>query len=112
MMGTTVKLCLILGENYCEKLVLPSEIPASLEELMKELEKQLGPMGYYRLQVRDVKFDKEFAKLNSTAYLQDKAMLKVVKLPDFIILTPYTPALPNVRGYISIIFRHGHSFIL
>lgn len=94
MMDTPVKFRLILGENDCEKLVLPSGIPDTLEELKIEIEKMFGPMGEFRLQVRDVDFDNEFVNLNSTADLHDKATLKVVKLPaDFIVLTPYTPAL-------------------
>lgn len=93
MMDTPVKFCLILGENDCEKLVLPSGLPDSLEELKIEIERKFGPMGEFRLQVRDVDFDNEFVNLNSTADLHDKATLKVVKLSaDFIVLTPYTPA--------------------
>ncbi len=64
-MSTQAKLRIVLGEDNCVKLVLPSGIPDSVDSLKLEIQKQCGVEGEFRLQYMDHDFD-QFMNLTST----------------------------------------------
>lgn len=72
-----VKLRIILGENNSEKLILPSGIPESVDELKLEIKRQCAVTEDFRLQYMDVEFN-EFLNLTSTADLKHLSAVKVI----------------------------------
>ncbi|KAE8296811.1 hypothetical protein D5F01_LYC05577 [Larimichthys crocea] len=59
------------------KLILPSGIPDSVDNLKFEIQKHCGIEGEFRLQYMDNDFD-QFMNLTSTADIQDKGTVKVI----------------------------------
>lgn len=93
-MSTPAKLRIVLGEESYVKLILPSGIPDSVDNLKFEIQKHCGIEGEFRLQYMDNDFD-QFMNLTSTADIQDKGTVKVIipseqstQVPSH---TPYTP---------------------
>ncbi|KAG7513607.1 hypothetical protein JOB18_012445 [Solea senegalensis] len=76
-MSTPAKLCIVLGEDGCVKLTLPSGIPDSVDSLGFEIKKLCGIEGEFRLQYLVSDFD-QFINLTSTADIQDKGTVKVI----------------------------------
>lgn len=76
-MSTPAKLRIVLGEDNCVKLTLPSGIPDSVDSLKFEIQKQCDIDGEFRLQYMDIDFD-QFMNLTSTADIQDKGTVKVI----------------------------------
>lgn len=76
-MTAPVKLRIILGENNSEKLILPSGIPESVDDLKLEIKRQCAVAEDFRLQYMDVDFN-EFVNLTSTAGLQHLGTVKVI----------------------------------
>lgn len=93
-MSTPAKLRIVLGEDNCVKLTLPSGIPDSVDSLKFEIQKQCDIDEEFRLQYMDIDFD-QFMNLTSTADIQDKGTVKVIipseqstQAPSH---TPYAP---------------------
>ena len=84
-MSTPAKLRIVLGDDNCVKLTLPSGIPDSVDSLKIEIKKQCGTEGEFRLQYMDNDFD-QFMNLTSTADIQDKGKVKMAPSR-----TPYAP---------------------
>lgn len=57
-MTDSVKLRIILRENNSEKLILPSGIPESVDDLKLEIKRQCAVTEDFRLQYMDVEFNK------------------------------------------------------
>nr|XP_032833101.1 uncharacterized protein LOC116955880 [Petromyzon marinus] len=93
-MGTPAKLLVILGENNCERLNLPTGIPNSLNDLKREIQTQLRVLEDFRLQFKDPDFN-DFVNLTSTSDIQDKATLKVIQLPSSTSF-PTTSSVPEI----------------
>ncbi len=70
-MSTPAKLRIVLGEDNCVKLTLPSGILDSVDSLKLEIQKQCGVEGEFRLQYMDHDFD-QFMNLTSTADIEVK----------------------------------------
>lgn len=91
-MSTPAKLRIILGEDNCVKLTLPSGIPDSVDSLKFEIQKQCGIEGEFRLQYMDNDFD-QFMNLNSTTDVEDKGTVKVI-IPRNTQAPSHTPCTP------------------
>lgn len=76
-MTEPAKLLAVLGENNAVKLVLPSGIPKTLEDLKLEIQKQCSLTGDFRIQYMDNDFN-AFLNLTSTAELKNLDKVKVV----------------------------------
>ncbi len=76
-MSTPAKLRIVLGQDNCVKLTLPSGIPESVDSLKLGIQNHCGMEGDFRLQCMDVDFD-DVMKLTSTADLKDKGTVKVI----------------------------------
>ena len=75
-MAAPMKLMVILGENNCQKLVLPNGMPKSISELSQEIKTQCGVEGDFRLQYLDADFG--FMNLKSTSDVEAKGTIKVI----------------------------------
>ena len=93
-MSTPAKLQIVLGEDNCMKLTLPSGIPDSVDCLKTEIQKLCGIEEEFRLQYMDNDFD-QFMNLTSTADFQDKGTVKVIipseQSTQASSCTPYAP---------------------
>ncbi|XP_077072666.1 uncharacterized protein LOC143746383 [Siphateles boraxobius] len=99
-MGTPAKLLVILGENNCERLNLPTGIPNSLNDLKREIQTQLRVLEDFRLQFKDPDFN-DFVNLTSTSDIQDRATLKVIQLPTSTSF-PTTSSVPEINETSSV----------
>ncbi|KAJ7998433.1 hypothetical protein DPEC_G00204880 [Dallia pectoralis] len=72
-MGTPVILKIHLTDGTSQRLTLPHGLPASVDELMENVEKQCGLQGNFRLQFMDSLFGNEFLNLTSMSEVQDRA---------------------------------------
>lgn len=77
-MSDPVKLRIFLGENSSQKLILPNGIPASVIELVQQIQEQCGVKGNFRLQIMDPDFGNEFLNLVSVSDVQDRSSLQVI----------------------------------
>ena len=77
-MAAPMKLMVILGENNCQKLVLPNGMPKSISELSQEIKTQCGVEGDFRLQYMDAEFGNKYINLKSTSDVKDKDTIKVI----------------------------------
>ncbi|XP_065107472.1 sterile alpha motif domain-containing protein 3-like [Paramisgurnus dabryanus] len=93
-MDSTAKLLVILGDNDCERLILPTGIPDSLNDLKREIQTQLGVHEHFRIQFKDPDFN-DFVNLSSTSDIQDRATLKVIQLPSST-SSSSAPSVPEV----------------
>lgn len=90
-MTDCVKLRIILGENNSEKLILPSGIPESVDNLILEIKRQCAVTEDFRLQYMDVEFN-EFLNLTSTVDLKHLSAVKVItNAPTVDLTTAVTP---------------------
>lgn len=78
-MAGPVTLLFIFEENDARKLILPSGMPASLEDLTFEIKTFFGLAdAEFRLQYMDVDFDNQYVNLTSTNEIKDKSTLKLI----------------------------------
>jgi len=76
-MGTPAKLRIIL-EDDIRKLVLPSGIPSTLQDLSDIIQETFHIPRAFTLMYQDMDFDGQFFSLTSINDVQDKATLKLV----------------------------------
>lgn len=90
----------VLGTDNASKLILPSGIPDSVEDLKTEIARQCSLSGTvkFRLQYKDIDFDNEFVNLSSTSDLQDKSTVKVIYLTNESDISPHPDAAPLSQG--------------
>ncbi|XP_021325588.1 uncharacterized protein [Danio rerio] len=78
-MCTPAKLRLVFGENDVRKLVLPSGIPSTLQELKSIIQETFSIPECFTLMYEDMEFGGQFFNLDSVDDVQDKCTLKVVQ---------------------------------
>lgn len=79
-MAQPIRLRVILGENDARKIILPTGIPDSIQELCQTMKTSFGLQEDFRLQYQDADFGNEFVNLSVTSEVHDKATLKIVYL--------------------------------
>lgn len=73
-------------ENNIQKLTLPSRIPNEVEDLVSEIIKTFSVPGEFELLYEDKDFGNQFFTITSTAELEDKATVKLVRKEPLITL--------------------------
>ncbi|KAI4805503.1 hypothetical protein KUCAC02_010113 [Chaenocephalus aceratus] len=73
---TPAKLRIIFEHNDIRKLVLPSGIPRTLEELICELQEAFHIPGEFTVMYQDMDFDGQFCTLSCIEDVEDKGTLK------------------------------------
>lgn len=78
-MCTPAKLRLVFGENDVRKLILPSGIPSTLQDLKSIIQETFNIPECFTLMYEDMEFGGQFFNLDTVDDVQDKYTLKVVK---------------------------------
>lgn len=76
------QLWVILADHDVHKVVLPSGIPETMDELHSLIRDRFSITRDFRLHYKNVDFGDEFFTLFSTTDLKDKDTIKVVFLQD------------------------------
>nr|XP_015206550.1 PREDICTED: uncharacterized protein LOC102682436 [Lepisosteus oculatus] len=76
-MSEKAKLCVIFDKHDIRKLLLPSGIPDTVQELDSIIRETFQTQGNFTLQYKDAKFG-EFFSLTTTAEIKNKYTIKVV----------------------------------
>ncbi len=82
----SVQLRVIIEENNIRKLTLPTGFPNKVEDLVSEIIQTFQIHGEFGLLYEDKDFGNQFFTLNSTADLEDKATVKLVRNEPLITL--------------------------
>uniref|UniRef100_A0A8C1TUN1 Uncharacterized protein n=1 Tax=Cyprinus carpio TaxID=7962 RepID=A0A8C1TUN1_CYPCA len=78
-MCTPAKLRIVFEENDIRKLVLPSGIPSTLQDLKHVIKETFNIPDCFNLMYEDMDFGGQFCTLSSIDDVQDKCTLKVVQ---------------------------------
>ncbi|KAL7857205.1 hypothetical protein SRHO_G00161040 [Serrasalmus rhombeus] len=84
-MCTPAKLRIIFDEHKVHKLVLPSGIPSTLQDLTDITKEKFIIPGDFGLMYQDKEFDGEFFTLSSVEDVQDMGPLKVIQTEPVIL---------------------------
>lgn len=88
-MGTPAKLRIILEDDDIRKLVLPSGIPSTLQDLIDVIQETFNIPGTFTVMYQDMDFGGQFFTLSSIEEVQDKGTLKlVITQPLILTLSP------------------------
>lgn len=85
-MATPAKLRIIFGEDDIHKLLLPSGIPSTLQDLTDIITQTFNISGSFTVMYRDLDFNGQFFTLTSIEDGADKATLKLV-MTEPVVLT-------------------------
>lgn len=99
------RLRVILGENDARKLILPTGIPDTIEELCQTITTHFELGENFHLQYQDSDFGNEIRNLSVSSEKQDKATIKVVYLGTHNkddILTHQPPAVQGSTDSLSV----------
>lgn len=78
-----------MGEDDIRKLVLPSGIPCTVQDLTDVIQETFNIPGSFTVMYQDMDFDGQFFTLTSVEEVQDKATLKLVMTePAVLTLSP------------------------
>ncbi|XP_028281977.1 uncharacterized protein LOC114448919 isoform X2 [Parambassis ranga] len=91
-MATPAKLRIIMGENDIHKLLLPSGIPGTLQELLCIIQETFCIPGEFTVMSEDADFGGQFFTLSSIEEVVDRGTLKIVQAQAPVILN-----LPSVE---------------
>ncbi|XP_063077217.1 uncharacterized protein LOC134467236 [Engraulis encrasicolus] len=84
-MSTTAKLRVIFDDLTVRKLILPSGIPSTLQDLKLVIQSTFSTPDGFSLMYQDVEFGGQFFTLTSIEDVQDRGTLKVVKVEPVIV---------------------------
>ncbi|KAL7851995.1 hypothetical protein SRHO_G00084140 [Serrasalmus rhombeus] len=82
----SVQLRVIIEEHDIRKLMLPSGIPNTVEDLVSLIVKTFQLHGEFGLLYEDTDFGNQFFSVTSTAELHDKATVKIIRKEPTIVL--------------------------
>ncbi|XP_041804801.1 uncharacterized protein LOC121614792 [Chelmon rostratus] len=95
-MATPVKLRIIFGEDDIRKLVLPSGIPGTIQDLTDVIQETFRITGSFTVLYQDMDFGGQFFTLTSIEEVQDKATLKLVMAESVVLtLSPVESLVPQ-----------------
>ena len=77
-MANPIRLLILLSKDNSERLDL-SQVPDTLEELIKQVKESCQLAGDIRLQYKDVAFGETFVNLTSTSMIKDLTTIKVIQ---------------------------------
>lgn len=82
MMSAPTQLRVIIEETQVHKLVLPSGIPSTVDELLAAAQEHFQLQGSFTVMFMDKDFDDQFFTLQSTEWIKDKDTIKLVKIVE------------------------------